>query len=246
LYKDALNPIAQLDYLGNVVARFVYGTKPNVPDYMIKDSGFGAELTYRIISDQLGSPVLFVNVVDGAIEQQINYDEFGNVLADTNPGFQPFGFAGGLYDNETGLVRFGARDYSPEIGRWTAKDPILFYGGDSNLYGYVDSDPINSIDPTGLSKTDKLFGLSKRFWNWYHKKIKQPGDADLDKDGADFWYNQWKDMGKPRPDNKKPGGKGGGRRKDKWEDILDLILPFPDMFDPKEFMPEFFCEGGQA
>jgi len=40
----------------------------------------------------------------------MDYDEFGNVLLDTNPGFQPFGFAGGLSDQRTGLVRFGARD----------------------------------------------------------------------------------------------------------------------------------------
>jgi uncharacterized protein RhaS with RHS repeats len=37
----------------------------------------------------------------------------------------------------------------PEIGKWTAKDPILFAGGDSNLYGYVQGDPVNWIDPTG-------------------------------------------------------------------------------------------------
>ena len=42
-----------------------------------------------------------------------------SVLVDTNPGFQPFGFAGGIYDLHTGLVRFGARDYYPEAGRWT-------------------------------------------------------------------------------------------------------------------------------
>ena len=34
----------------------------------------------------------------------------GNITSDTNPGFQPFGFAGGLYDTDTGLTRFGARD----------------------------------------------------------------------------------------------------------------------------------------
>jgi len=35
-------------------------------------------------------------------------------------------------------------------GRWTAKDPIIFAGGDTNLYAYVASDPINWIDPSGL------------------------------------------------------------------------------------------------
>ena len=62
----------------------------------------------------------------------------------------PFGFAGGLHDRETGLVRFGYRDYDPDIGRWTAKDPILFAGGDTDLFGYVLNDPVNLIDPDGL------------------------------------------------------------------------------------------------
>lgn len=38
----------------------------------------------------------------------------------------------------------------PEMGRWTAKDPILFAGGDSNLYGYVLNDPVNLVDSSGL------------------------------------------------------------------------------------------------
>jgi len=54
--------------------------------------------------------------------QRLAYDEFGRVLGDSNPGFQPFGFAGGLYDADTGLVRFGARDYDAYTGRWTARD----------------------------------------------------------------------------------------------------------------------------
>jgi RHS repeat-associated protein len=79
-----------------------------------------------------------------------------NVIGDTNPGFQPFGFAGGLYDQDTKLVRFGARDYNPSIGRWTAKDPVLFYGHDANLYGYVLNDPVNTNDLTGLGAGDEL------------------------------------------------------------------------------------------
>jgi len=47
-------------------------------------------------------------------------------------------------------VRFGARDYDPAVGRWTAKDPIGFKGNDSNLYSYAYSDPVNWTDVTGL------------------------------------------------------------------------------------------------
>jgi RHS repeat-associated protein len=97
----------------------------------------------------LGSIRLVVNSATGAIAQQIDYDEFGRILSDSNPGFQPFGFAGGLYDHTTKLVRFGVRDYDPEIGRWTGKDPILFAGADTNLYGYVLRDPVNLTDASG-------------------------------------------------------------------------------------------------
>jgi RHS repeat-associated protein len=91
---------------------------------------------------------LVVDEATGAVVQELAYDAWGRVLVDTNPGFQPFGFAGGLYDPETGLVRFGARDYDPEVGRWTAKDPVRFEGG-VNLYEYGASDPVNRVDVTG-------------------------------------------------------------------------------------------------
>gem|GEM_PF-5881247 len=71
------------------------------------------------------------------------------MTSDSNPGFQPFRFAGCLYDIETKLCQFGARQYDASIGRWLSKDPILFDGGDTNLYGYVVQDPINRIDPLG-------------------------------------------------------------------------------------------------
>jgi len=75
-----------------------------------------------------------------------------NIIENSNPAFMvPFGFAGGLHDRDTGLVRLGYRDYDPDIGRWTAKDPIFFAGGDTDLYGYCLSDPINSFDQLGLA-----------------------------------------------------------------------------------------------
>ncbi|MGZ5445925.1 MAG: NHL domain-containing protein [Thermoanaerobaculia bacterium] len=145
LYSGQLRIMAELDGDGNVTSRFVYGSRTNVPDYMVK-----AGVTYRIISDHLGSPRIVVDTGTGELVQRIVYDAFGAVISDTAPGFQPFGFAGGLYDRDTRLVRFGARDYDPHTGRWTAKDPIGFGGGDTNLYGYAFSDPINFVDPTGL------------------------------------------------------------------------------------------------
>jgi RHS repeat-associated protein len=55
-----------------------------------------------------------------------------------------------LYEWQTGLVRFGARDYDPFVGRWTAKDPIGFAGGETGFYTYVGNDPVNRADPSGL------------------------------------------------------------------------------------------------
>jgi RHS repeat-associated protein len=150
LWRGALQVVAELDGAGNVVARFVYGDPTaNVPDYMVTANGM-----YRLLKDHLGSPRVVVNTASGAVVQRMDYDEFGRVLVDTNPGWQPFGFAGGLWDADTGLVRFGARDYDAETGRWTSKDPIRFAGGDTNLYGYVGGDGVNGVDPLGLYGTN--------------------------------------------------------------------------------------------
>ncbi|MDH3227374.1 MAG: RHS repeat-associated core domain-containing protein, partial [Thermoleophilia bacterium] len=75
----------------------------------------------------------------------------------------PFAFAGGLYDPQTGLTRFGARDYDPITGRWTAKDPLLFAGGDSNLYSYALQDPVNLTDPAGYAVLDSILQAAVDF-----------------------------------------------------------------------------------
>ncbi|MCZ7591295.1 MAG: RHS repeat-associated core domain-containing protein [Kiritimatiellae bacterium] len=150
IYQSFLRPIAELNADGSLRARFVYATRVNVPDFMQTTGN-----VYRIITDHLGSVRLVIEVDSGEVVQRLDYDEWGNVLQDTNPGFQPFGFAGGLYDPDTGLTRFGYRDYDPMTGRWLAKDPILFRGG-WNLYAYCYGDPINYIDPWGLYTCEEL------------------------------------------------------------------------------------------
>jgi RHS repeat-associated protein len=151
--------VAELNSSNAMTRRYVYASKSHVPDYFLDMAGE----KYRIFSDNLGSVRLVVKLSTGTVMQLMEHDEFGRVLQDTNPGYQPFGFAGGEYTPATGLVRFGARDFDPEIGRWLSKDPIGFGGGDVNLFGYVFFDPINLIDPSGLrinfhdSRSERLF-----------------------------------------------------------------------------------------
>lgn len=145
LYDGSLRVIAELDAQGQIAARFVYGTRAHVPDYMVK-----GDATYRIVTDHLGSVRLIINAQDGSIAQALEYGPWGEVLVDTSPGFQPFGFAGGLHDGQTGFTRFGARDYDAETGRWITKDPIRF-GGGTNLYMYAGTNPAGRIDPSGLA-----------------------------------------------------------------------------------------------
>jgi RHS repeat-associated protein len=137
IYSDQLTPVAELDSAGNVTAQFIGAL-------MIKNGN-----TYQMIRDHLGSVRLVVDVATGNVAQRLDYDEYGNILSDSNPDFQPFAYAGGMYDTHTQLVRFGARDYDNVTGRWTKKDPIGFGGGVSNLYEYCLNDPVNNIDSDG-------------------------------------------------------------------------------------------------
>jgi RHS repeat-associated protein len=146
LYDDLGRPVAELDGNNNLVSQFVYGSDGPTPDYMIRGGK-----TYRILSDYVGSPRLVVDVATGAVVQRLDHDPWGNVIQDTNPGFQPFGFAGGICDIHTKLIRFGTRDYDPQAGRWTAKDPLGFGGAGTNLYAYAANEPNDLVDPLGAA-----------------------------------------------------------------------------------------------
>jgi RHS repeat-associated protein len=90
-----------------------------------------------------------VNTQTGVVVEEVAYDECGNVMPNTDLGFVPFGYAGGLYDASTKVVRFGSRDYDAKVGRWISKDPIRYQGNSACLYTYAANDPINSRDPSG-------------------------------------------------------------------------------------------------
>jgi RHS repeat-associated protein len=144
VYRDALKPVAELDGAGALVAQFAYGSKSNVPDYVRRGTD-----TYRVVSDHLGSPRYVVNVSNSSdVPFTASYSSFGEV-AGTGLDWMPFGFAGGLYDPDTQIVRFGVRDVDPQFGRWLRKEPLRFRGN-QNFYVYARNNPLAYVDPTGL------------------------------------------------------------------------------------------------
>jgi RHS repeat-associated protein len=158
VYRSQLQPAAWLNSDGSTKAVFVYGLKPNVPEYMIM-----AGVEYRLVTDQLGS-VRVVLDGNGFPAERIDYDEFGHVTSDTAPGMQPYGFAGGHYDTLTSLNHFGSRDYDAVSARWTSKD-LFRFDGSRNFYEYADADAINAQDVTGFEYTfSPNNGDAERAW----------------------------------------------------------------------------------
>lgn len=223
IYQTQTEISAELDGNNQVVSIFAYGPKRHVPAYFVK----GAQSTwYSIVSDNIGSVRLVIEMSTGNVVQEMDYDEFGNVIKDTNPGFQPFGYAGGLYDRDTGLARFGARDYDAETGRWTSKDPLLFGGGDTNLFGYVENDPINFIDPMGEMKLPANPGGLPPGWH--------PDPSHKDPNGERWRYkdtDRYLDYHKGRP------GQKGWKAKDHWHDS-EGGEKCPDHLEPGDEVPD--------
>ena len=124
--------------------RYLYGPRGNL--YAILR---GAE-RFHVATDQVGSPRVVV-AADGTVVKRLEYDAYG-VTTDLDPAFfLPFGYAGGLRDPVTGLVRFGLRDYEPQSGRFTARDPAMFAGSPRSLYGYANNSPVTYHDPGGTA-----------------------------------------------------------------------------------------------
>jgi RHS repeat-associated protein len=188
LYRPDGILVAELDGSGSVVARFGYDEAGHL--ISIDRDGHA----YVVMTDLVGSPRLVVDSASGAAVQAMDYDAWGRVVSDSNPGFQPFGFGGGLLDPDTGLVRLGARLYDPGIGRWIQPDPVGYASGETNLYLYAGNDPVNQSDPGGLQPVK-------------HPKLEDHGCFNDDPAGGeDICWSKDEDTGRIRYDLP-PGGK---------------------------------------
>ena len=128
----------------------VYYTRTNAGGLLDERTTTGA---YYSLMDDLGS---VANVVDstGAVKNSYRYDPFGNSTGKTEVVSNPWQFASGYLDANTGLYKFGERYYDPALGRWTQKDPVGGSIGNvnsTNPYVYADNLPNMLVDPSGAS-----------------------------------------------------------------------------------------------
>ncbi len=85
-------------------------------------------------------------------------------------------------DDETDLVMYPRRPYSPATGRWLSQDPIGERGG-LNLYGFVGNNPITRFDPLGLTDLgDIIPGWWDAAWNTFDWATGHDGITDYGPD----------------------------------------------------------------
>jgi len=100
------------------------------------------------LQDGLGS-VTSLSTIGGTLANTYVYDSFGNLTASSGTVANPYQYAGRDYDAETGLRYYRARYYDALTGRFISEDPTEF-GAGMNFYDYVNNDPTNGMDPSGL------------------------------------------------------------------------------------------------
>lgn len=147
--------VAQTWSGGQLDRRWLFGSQIDEPLAFEDYSGTtapGTGSTFELFANRLGSIVAAVSIATSSIAQEYDYEGYG--LRSQNAVLeQPYGFAGREHDAESGLIHFRARAFDPETGTFLQKDPIGFGGGNPNLYAYVQNDPVNLVDPTGLTAT---------------------------------------------------------------------------------------------
>jgi RHS repeat-associated protein len=109
---------------------------------------------YYYLFDGLGSVVGLVNS-SGAKVNSYSYDPYGMQTSASETVANPWRYAGGQFDGQTGLTKFGTRYYDPDLGRFTQRDP----SGQDLPYAYAAGNPINNTDPSGLFGLSTVFGV---------------------------------------------------------------------------------------
>ncbi len=145
----------------------VVGSLPNVLSDGTLKYVYGLGLAYTmdganniqvLHTDGLGSVRAITNS-GGSVIQTFQTDEFGVPTLTQGTNTEPFRYTGQQLDPETGFLDLRARYYWPSLGRFVSRDSIqgkLRVPLTLNRYSYALSDPVNLVDPTGLSSSQAL------------------------------------------------------------------------------------------
>lgn len=136
--------LAEADESNNIMRKYIYGKE------LLAVATPSAKYCYHF--NGIGSTTALTDM-NQSIANSYTYDPFGTVLSEQETIQQPFKFVGeyGVMAEPDGLYYMRARYYDPSVGRFISEDPLGVDGGDVNLYVYVQNNPINGIDPHGLT-----------------------------------------------------------------------------------------------
>lgn len=180
LYHD-WNLIAELDAYNTVLASYTLGADiSGTPQgaggvgglLSMKDHLSGRQFLY--LYDGNGNVTGLVDADTGELVKEYEYAPFGELLIESGDSTidNPFKFSTKYTDDETGLLYYGYRYYSPVMGRWLSRDPLGEDGG-VNLYGFVGNDPINNVDLLGLFVVDQEMISQYPFVKRWIKRAKE-------------------------------------------------------------------------
>ncbi|WP_227287777.1 RHS repeat-associated core domain-containing protein, partial [Boseongicola sp. H5] len=142
---------------GALVRRWLHGPEVDEPLAYERYAGTtagGSGTALELFRNRLGSVILAVSVSTGAVAAEYDYDSFGQRTLVQGTEEARYGFTAREHDARTGLIHYRARAYDPLTGQFLQRDPIGFASGDLNLYAYVENDPYNFTDPSGLTALD--------------------------------------------------------------------------------------------
>jgi RHS repeat-associated protein len=141
-YGQAINGSATPPLLIDGTTYYIYG-----PGGLPLEQVNGSTVFYYL-HDQLGSTRALTNSA-GSTVATYTYGPYGNVIGQTGTATNPFQFAGAYSDSESDLIYLDARYYDPTTGQFTSVDPLQM--ATEQPYQYATDDPLNLIDPTGLT-----------------------------------------------------------------------------------------------
>ncbi|MCD4823525.1 MAG: RHS repeat-associated core domain-containing protein [Phycisphaerae bacterium] len=152
---------------GSLAERYLYGPgEDTVLAADIADSGQFA--THWYLADHQGSVRDVVD--DGGVSlDHIVYDSFGKIVSRDNAALPlRFGYTGRELAGEAGegMYYYRRRFYDAPTGRFLSQDPAGFAAGDNNLYRYVNNDPLDYTDPSGLCGENADKPWYDRAWDW--------------------------------------------------------------------------------